>query len=162
MDKIQIKYSHMQGDCFKEISYVAEDFILENDSQILLIGFDNDQQKLVVRGVVVDPSDGSYHLYAIKYESDSVYKKIINDAIGKKAYLRSDISSSFWSVLKFTKKPMPDKLKYHLSDDVLIMVSMNPDTKRTSKYGINRGGTTEFMGKMVSTYKDEYFTKPEI
>lgn len=159
---MDIKYSHLQGDRFKEIDYAAEDFILENDSQVLLIGFDNDLQKLVVRGVVVDPSSNSYHLYAIKYESDKVYKSIIKAAMGKKVDLRSDISSSFWSVLKFTKKPMPDKLKYHLTDDVLIMVSMNPDTKRTSKYGINRGLTTEFMGSTVSVYNDEYFTKPEL
>ena len=161
MSKIEIKYSFLPGKSLKEIEYSAEDFVLENDSQLLLVGFTSDLQKLVVRGVVIDPSNDTYHLYAIKYENDKVYQNIIKAAMGKTIELRSDISSSFWTATKFTKKEMPDKLKYFLTEDVLIMVHMNPDTKRTSKYGINRGGTSTFMGNTVETYQDEYFTKPE-
>ncbi len=161
MEKIEIKYSQLPGALLKVIDFSAEDFILENDSQVLLIGYDSNSRKTVVRGVVVDPNDDTYHLYAIKYQSEEVYQKIIKAAIGKKVELRGDISSSFWSAVKYTKREMPAKLKYHLTDDVLIEVLMNPDTKRTSKYGINRGESFMVNDSPVATYKDEIFIKPE-
>jgi hypothetical protein len=148
MEKIKLYFSYPNSEGFLFLAY---DFILENEDEILLLGYDTHHNQLTVLGVLEDINDDNvFYYYHIKQVKQEKYKKIIDAKMDTIHKLKSNIDTGFWVDSEFIKKSgIPPKLKYFLGEGTPEIVQKGPFTHR-------EGGIY-----MISTH-DGFYQKREL
>ena len=111
-------------------TFTAEEFVLKNDSETFLIGFDTYGEELTVLGLVED-EHGKLYCYHVKQHSQEFYRDIISKHNGKTVFLKSDISSGIWVGEEFRVAKMSNKVKYLISEleGPVTLINKGPDNE---------------------------------
>lgn len=118
MEKLEIKY-HIYNS--RPHVFIVEDFILENEDEIVLVGYDDMCGKVTCMGLVSNSKD-EYFLYHIYFIDSTIYDGIISGENGTKWSLNQN-SRNLKLRPEFTKVTnIPAKFKYFLTDGSIEMI----------------------------------------
>ncbi len=117
MEKLEIQY-YLHNSLH---TFTVENFILENDDEIVLVGYDSMCGKLTSMGLVSN-SKNEFFLYHIYFIDSKIYDAIISAENGTKWSLNQN-SKNLNLRPEFTKiVNIPSKFKYFLTDSSIELI----------------------------------------
>jgi hypothetical protein len=109
-------YSHA------EFIFNSEPFMLRNEKETFLIGYDHQYSQLTALGLTLD-DNGDMFCYMVKQEDYGFYMAIIKQDFDTNVELKSDASTGFWESVVFRKEKISENLHSILDDmDLLVLI----------------------------------------
>ena len=134
----------------KLVDFKYEDFIIESDDEVFILGYNTDEKQYSVLGLLED-DEGEIYCYSVKQHNQSFYEGVINK--DEEIWLKNDVSMGMWHSNKFNKSKMPMDIKYIIdSGEPIKMVQKNT-------YGFMV--PSEYGGAGVTFYNPINLSKPK-